>query len=150
MRRQPGGASLILVLLLLSMLFVLGLGLVSRAYLGYSTGNSEADFAMAQQLAMAGLEDFRTKASLDGEFPPRIGDKDNPIIYGEELQDSAGRALGRFQVQVLSDKSEAPHFVYQVKSTGFTNRTSIVITGYMENRPGMRWLGFEQEDPDWF
>ena len=150
MRRQPRGASLILVLLLLSMLFVLGLGLATRAYLGVATGASEADYAQAQQLALAGLEDFRVKSSLDWEFPTRIADGTSPISYGEQLADKSGRVLGRFQVQVIQDKAATPHFVYQIKSTGFSNKAKCTLVAYMETEPGMRWLGIKQQELDWF
>lgn len=150
MRRQPRGASLILVLLLLSMLFVLGLGLATRAYLGVATGASEADYAQAQELATAGLEDFRAKTSLDLEFPTRIADGTSPISYGEQLADKSGRLIGRYQVQVILDKSASPHFVYQVKSTGYSNKAKCTLVAYMENEPGMRWLGIKKQELDWF
>lgn len=132
------------------MLFILGLGLSTRAFLGYSTSVSEADYTQARFLAMAGLEDFRTKASLDLRFPPRLADGDVPITYGEELRDKMGRKLGRFQVTIVSDKSVEPHYIYQVKSIGTTSKAQVLITGYLEAKPGMRWLGFEQEESDWY
>lgn len=132
------------------MLVILGLGMATRAYLGYSTGVSESDYAAAQYLAMAGLEDFRTKASLDHRFPPKLGDGTVPIIYGEELQDSSGVTLGRFQVQVVTEKNQEPHFVYQIKSTGFSVRARVTMVAYLENRPGLRWLNIEQKESDWY
>lgn len=132
------------------MLFILGLGLSTRAFLGFSTSVSEADYMQARHIALSGLEDFRTKASLDMNFPPKLGDGDVPVTYGEDILDRGGRLVGHFQVTIVVEKSVEPHFVYQVKSVGTTPRAQVVITGYLENQPGMRWLGFEQEDSDWY
>ena len=128
----------------------LGLGLATRAHLGYATGVSENDRAMAQQLALSGLEDFRVKAALDLNFPPSLPADAPPFAYGESLRDSGGTTLGRFQVQVSTKFAQEPTLVYRVKSTGFSNRARVVLTGVLDRRPGLRWLGIETEDADWF
>lgn len=131
-------------------MLALGLGLATRAHLGYATGVSETDRAMAHQLALSGLEDFRSKASFDSDFPPNLGEDVPPFSYGEELSDSAGRSLGRFQVQVSTNFSSQPTQVYRVKSTGYSNRARFVLTAVLDKRPGMPWLGIQTEDADWF
>lgn len=105
---------------------------------------------MAHQLALSGLEDFRIKAAHDLSFPPRLPEDASPFCYGEELRDSSGTTLGRFQVQVSVRFSDEPTRVFQVKSTGFSNRSRAVLTAVLENREGMRWLGIQKEDADWF
>ena len=105
---------------------------------------------MAHQLALSGLDDFRIKAAHDMSFPPSLPDDAPPYSYGEELQDSSGTVLGRFQVQVSPKFAGEPTKVYQVKSTGFSNRSRVVLTGVVEAREGLRWLGIEKEDADWF
>ena len=105
---------------------------------------------MAHQLALSGLEDFRMKAALDESFPPPLTENAPPFSYGEELTDASGTALGRFQVQVSTNFAGDPTRVYRVKSTGFSNRAQVVLTGVLENRLGMRWLGMQKEEADWF
>lgn len=128
----------------------MGLGLASRAHLSYANGVSESERAMAHQLALSGLEDFRMKTAFDVDFPPSLPTDAPPYSYGEELSDAGGTALGRFQVQVLPRFQDDPTRVYRVRSTGYSNRARVVLIAVMENRPGLRWLGIQKEDADWF
>lgn len=141
---KPRGSTLIVVLFILMLLLVMGLGLITRARLGYQTGASGAALAAARELAFAGLEDFRAKAARDAGFPIVIGDNSEPVTYSEEIRDRSGQLRGTYRLVVMADKADAPHFVYQLESTGLVGAAQYVVTGYLENRPGMRWLGFEQ------
>lgn len=129
---------------------MLGLGLISKARLGYDAGAAVVDMAQARHLAFCGLEDFRTKTGLDVNFPPVIGDNSHPFSYSEVVVDASGRKIGSYQVQCLLEKAGAPHFIYQLNSTGMVNGVNVTVIGYLENQPGLRWLGFEVDRPDWF
>lgn len=106
--------------------------------------------AQARHLAFCGLEDFRSKSALDLQFPPTIGDNSHPFSYSENVVDSAGRKVGSFKVQCWLEKAGSPDYVYQLSSTGLVDGVNVTVVGYLENRPGMRWLGFEVRRPDWF
>lgn len=144
------GSTLILVLFTLILLLVLGLALMTRARLGYQMGASSAQLAQARRLAFCGLEDFRAKATRDVAFPASIGDDTLPMTYTESVVDGAGRSLGSYRIIALLDKGVDPHRIYQVEATGLVGDAQVVIVGYLENRPGMRWLGFHQQQSNWF
>ena len=106
---MPGksrGASLITVLLVLTLLLVLALGLLTKMQLSRSVAQQESDISSVRNLALSGLEDFRAKIALDPDFPPSV-EGDLALSYEESLTAADGRPLGRYEVTYSLKKRES-------------------------------------------
>ena len=106
--RRKGGSSLIAVLMLITVLFILGIGFLSQKSNQYDESTRQLEAAQARQLAQAGLVDCGLKLAKDRTFPP------TPIFtYNEELGD------GSYSLTVDSTLSKAPYWILQVNSEGW-------------------------------
>ena len=112
------GSALIGVLLVLSLLLVMGVGLLSQKANQYEEMRRANDSARARALAQAGLVDARLKLSKDLTFPPLRPSGDAQFTYSEDLLDSGGLPAGSFTVIVDSTKNQPPFQVIRVTSIG--------------------------------
>lgn len=86
MRPRRRGFLLILSLLLVTIILILGMGLLGSQAPKYGAAVRAADAAQARAMALAGMEDARIKLAKDVQFPPRQ-DKDRPIDPDHLRQD---------------------------------------------------------------
>lgn len=146
---MPGksrGASLITVLLVLTLLLVLALGLLTKMQLSRSVAQQESDISSVRNLALSGLEDFRAKIALDPDFPPSV-EGDLALSYEESLTAADGRPLGRYEVTYSLKKRES-HGVIIVTATGILGLSRTTLTAYLRDSAGLPWLGMVQGKPD--
>lgn len=112
------GAAMVSVLLLISLFFIMGAGMLARQKLAYEAAASARDGVVAEALAEAGLEDARIKLQKDRFFPPPGGPGQSCFTYSESLQDESGKRVGGYQVTIDLRYADAPAYQLKVTSTG--------------------------------
>ena len=113
------GSSLIAVLMLITLLLILGIGLLSQKTSQYDAAARRLEASQARQLAQAGLTDCRLKLAKDLTFPPLSGKSNDNFTYTEDLTDLDGNSLGSYSVTVDFALDKAPYFICQVRSQGW-------------------------------
>lgn len=116
MRRR--GSILVTVLLLLSVLFVLGIGFMYKRLEQYRAAVRSAHAAQARALALAGLEQVRIRLDKDPLFPLPGASDQNEFGFSEEVLDGDGEPVGSFSVVVDSRYARQPYYLLVVTSTG--------------------------------
>ncbi len=112
------GSALIGVLLVLSLLLVMGLGLLSQRSNLYEEMRRANDAARARSLAQAGMVDAYIKLVKDPSFPPSRPSDDARFTYGETVVSTSGERVGNYTVVVDTSRKSEPFFVIRVTSTG--------------------------------
>lgn len=113
------GSSLIAVLMLITLLFILGIGLLMQKSTQYDESTRQLEAAQARQLAQAGLVDCGLKLAKDRTFPPILGNGNAQFSYSEEVTNLDGVAVGSYTVNVNATLNESPYWIIQVKSEGW-------------------------------
>jgi hypothetical protein len=124
MRRRDGGSAMIAVLLILSILLVLGIGLLSQKSYQYEEMRRANDASQARALAQAGMVDAKLKLLKDQGFPPARPHGETTFSYNEEVTNFDGQVVGAYAVKVFTDASEEPFHVLRVESVGLLGGTS--------------------------
>lgn len=138
---------MIAVLLILSIMLVLGLGLLTQKSRQYEAAARVREAAQARALAQAGLVDFEIKMRKDPSFPPRRRGEAISFTYTEELMEPGGGTAGRYKVQILSDYEKVPFQFLRVISTGEKGQASYSLYGEWELSPTAR-PDSSQPNPD--
>lgn len=84
MKRNVQGSTLVLVLMVITLLFVIGIGLLSKKALQSGTAANSIVAAQALALAQSGVDDVLVKMAKDPEFPPR-GYEQDFFSYSESV-----------------------------------------------------------------
>ena len=95
------GSSLVAVLLIISIMLVLGLGIMSRKALQSRRLGTGLASTQALLLAQAGLEDAFTKSRKAYAFPPTGSSDQSQFFYSENLLNRSGtEEIGRYSVTI--------------------------------------------------
>ena len=116
MRRR--GSTLVVAMLLLSVLFVAGLGFLSQRRAQYLEASAVGRATEALALAEAGVEDARAKMRFDVKFPPPAATDQEKVSYVEVMEDSSGVEVGSFEVTLDKSAWKEPYQVLVIRSTG--------------------------------
>lgn len=111
---------LIVALLACLLMFILGLGFLSKRSLQYAAAANMETAAQALALAQSGLEDARVKLAKDQTFPPRGGREDAVFAYSEDVYNLDGSAVvGYYNVRVEHSRDrEYPLYLTVVTCEG--------------------------------
>lgn len=113
------GFMLVAALLLLSILMLLGMGLLGSRAARYEGAVLHAQFAQARGLARAGLEATRIKLLKDRDFPPPSEAGQAPFVYSEEVLDLDNTTvLGSYTVAIETRWRSRPYHVLRISSLG--------------------------------
>lgn len=115
--RQRRGVLLIVAMLVLSLLLILGMGLMSSQQARYRAAVHSVDSAQALCLAEAGLEDVRVKLEKDRAFPPEAADDQSSFSYSETMS-GAGQELGSYYVEIDWSYDVAPYYLLKITTIG--------------------------------
>ncbi len=111
------GFLLVASLLIISLLLIVGYGMMSVQSGRYRASSKTVSSAQALQLALAGFEDVRAKLELDQDFPPHPAEDQKIFNYAEDVID-AGNPIGSYEVEVNTEHNRAPWFLVKVTCTG--------------------------------
>ncbi|MCA9790419.1 MAG: hypothetical protein KC910_01435 [Candidatus Eremiobacteraeota bacterium] len=112
------GIGIIAALLLISLLFLLGLGVASQGARRYQQAAWMEKQVAARALAEAGLEDARVKLLKDWAFPPPTSMLSDSFGYTEQVQDLDGNLVGTYTVELDYELMPDPHRLLKIRSTG--------------------------------
>ncbi len=119
MTKRRQGFLLVACLLLLSVMMVMGLGLMSSRASRYEAAALTAQSARARALAWAGLEATRIKLCKDLDFPPPHTEGSLPFQFTEQVMDLDGSTrLGSYTITIDSSWKHIPYQVLRVSSLG--------------------------------
>jgi hypothetical protein len=124
---------LIMVLFLLIILVVMGFGFLESRVSQYQSTGKAVLTAQTRALAMAGIEDARTKLNLDISFPPPQGVNQNLFTYTEVVTDPVHATVqGSYTVTVDSTNAILPpYYLLSVTSIGQTTQPgSTTVSSY--------------------
>jgi len=108
---------IIVAMLVLSLLIILGMGMMSSQQARYRAATRATDSAQALCLAEAGLEDVRCKLEKDRQFPPRAADDQSSFSYSETLADGTVE-LGSYYVEIDWSYDVAPYHILKITVIG--------------------------------
>lgn len=121
---KPRGFLLITALLSVVVLLLLGFGLLGSQAARFRGVTRAAESAQARALAMAGLEDARTKLENDVSFPPApAGVGQNVFSYSERM-DLPG-TMGSYTVIIDRSYEGLPYQVLHITAIGSLGRLDI-------------------------
>lgn len=150
MRRRA--STLLAALVLLTLIFILGLGFLSRRSAEYQVANLQITRAQARELAMAGLEDARAKLDRDYFFPPQLEVKQRAFQYAELVYDLDDVSLlGSYEVIVDQTYNVEPYRVITVQATGMAGyppRSRYQVQAELDASPKVR--GGTADNPDFW
>lgn len=117
MRRR--GFLLIVSLLLLTILLVLGMGLMNSQTSRYRDLAALSLAVQAHELALSGFEDARSKLELNSNFPPNPAEDQPQFNYAEDVSNAInGKMVGSYEVKLDFARDIPPFFLVKVTSTG--------------------------------
>ena len=118
--RRRRGFLLVLALMVTILIAVISLGLLGVRRGGYASSKAVLESAQARNLALAGMEDLRTKLSKDPFFPTGIGDEQTEFTYTETVMSvtQPTQKVGSFQVTLDRSRREPPAKVLRLQSVG--------------------------------
>lgn len=128
---RPRGSSLIAVLMLITLLLILGIGLMSQKTSQYDASARRLEAAQARQLAQAGLVDCQLKLAKDRTFPPLSGKANESFTYTEDVNDLDGKPVGSYSVTLDFALNQPPHSICQVRSQGWLGDRSAPRSTYL-------------------
>ncbi|MFN8613721.1 MAG: hypothetical protein U0931_39670 [Vulcanimicrobiota bacterium] len=111
------GVMVVVALLVLSLLLILGMGVLSSQQARYRAATRSSDSAQALCLAEAGLEDVRCKLEKDRQFPPRAADDQSSFSYSETLKNGTVE-LGSYYVEIDWRYDVAPYNILKITVIG--------------------------------
>lgn len=113
------GFLIIAALFVLTVLLVLGMGLMSTQSARYRGTARLIEATQAHELALSGMEDARSKLALNPNFPPNPAE-DQPVFnYAEDVVDSiTGKTIGSYEVTIDTASNHPPYLIIRVTSTG--------------------------------
>lgn len=113
------GSTLIAMLLILTVMLILGMGLLGSRVARYRGANESLAAAKAQAIAEAGMADARTKLDKHLFFPPP-GESEEQLIfsYAEDFSEPGGKVLGSYEVTIDKRWSVEPYQLIVVTSVG--------------------------------
>lgn len=114
------GFALIVSFLLLLVIFVLGIGFLSKRSALYRAALSTRAASQARLAALAGVEDCRVKLEKDLHFPPFGSLEQKVFTYSEGLANLAGVEQGGYLVTVDKRLITQPFAVIRITSVGYT------------------------------
>lgn len=130
---------LVVALLLTVILLLMGMGLIGKRSLEYSSIPALAARAQACALAQAGMEDARVKLEKDLFFPPVEGFFQTTFTYTEEVTDpDTGDRVGSYTVSVTLDRKLEPYKIVRILSVG--------SAGPLVNDPAARYKIYAELD----
>lgn len=115
---RPRGSALVAVLLLTTVLFLLGIALLSQKSSQYEAANRPWELSQCRQLAQAGLVDCQLKLAKDRTFPP-LSAANGTYTYSETLTALDGSPLGSYTVQMDYGWMRSPYYVCHIRSRGW-------------------------------
>ncbi|MBI3924721.1 MAG: hypothetical protein HY319_04210 [Armatimonadetes bacterium] len=118
MRVGGRGATLIAVMLLMTVLLILGMAMLSQKSSQYEAAVRAREAAQARAVAQAGLEDARMKLTKDFGFPPVNLSDDEGFTYTEPLTGLDGQEIGSYRVTLDRRLLGPPHLILQITSVG--------------------------------
>lgn len=107
-----------MTLLLLSLFFLLAIGLLSRQPWLRQASNSVLLESQARALALAGLDDARSKLIRDYQFPQRRDLEQRYLVYREPILDLDGNLVGSFRISIDHLYAGYPYLCYRLSSWG--------------------------------
>lgn len=108
-----------MAILIMGILVVTGMGFLSAQSRNYRAAVQSSSSHQARSIAVAGVEDARTKLIKDAEFPPPGDDGQHLFTYQEELREvGGGSVVGKYAVTVDSTYAEAPYYLMVITSRG--------------------------------
>jgi hypothetical protein len=112
------GSALVAALLVVSILFLSGLGFLSQRRAQYEAARNAGLSSAARAIAEAGLEDAKIKLQMDWDYPSLAGEGQPSSSYIEMLEDSSGTVVGSYEVSVGLQAYREPFLVLVIRSTG--------------------------------
>ena len=123
-RSAKRGATLVLALFVVAVIFVAGLGFAERSQAQYRASVQTGRAAEAMALAEAGLDDALTKLRRDWAFPPASAEDQTNFSYQDSLTNSRGDTVGSYQVDLDLSQMKLDHKVLIIRSKGRVGPTS--------------------------
>jgi len=112
------GSVLVMVLLVATIFFLMGGAMLVGNSSSYRAAVLHAASTQARQFALSGLEDARVKLMKDQHFPPPGAVDQTVFGYAENVNDSDGKLVGRYEVRVDISRRPAPFQVIILESVG--------------------------------
>lgn len=148
---------IVTALFVLSILLVLGMGLMNSQSARYRGAVHAQDTAQALELAQSGLDDVRSKLELDPNFPPNPAEDQPTFNYAEDVIDSiTTTAVGSFEVTVDTTYNKPPFNLVKVRVVGSVGPkekpraqrilTAELLRNYSETAADVRWRWVNQQD----
>lgn len=128
------GSSLVATLMLLTLLLLVGMGVLGSSVQKRRAQADQVLLAQARQLARAGFEEAMLKLNKDIDFPPAGGDDQTEFRYSEEVADFDGTVLGRYDILIDTCRELPPYQVIRIVSVG-----SVESGGTWSNLPRSRF-----------
>ena len=117
MRRR--GFLIIAALLMLTVLLVLGMGLMSSQSSRYRDMQQLSLATQAHELALSGLEDVRAKLELNPNFPPNPAEDQPFFNYAEDVTNPiTSKPLGSYEVAMDFSSNQPPFYLIKITATG--------------------------------
>lgn len=113
------GSTIVLALLTLTVLLILGLGILGSRSAHLESSVARLRATQARQLALSGLEDVRAKLSHDYFYPPQVTEDQKVFVYSEPVLAADGTMFGLYEIRLDPSLAQDPYFLLQVRSTGF-------------------------------
>lgn len=132
------GSVLVAVLMLLSILFILGLAMLTKQMQAYRGATLMKEGAQAQAAAEAGLEDARVKWEKDYLFPPPGPPEQTSFTYAEELRTAGNVLVATYEVTVDRAYAGPPTWLLRIAVTGTAGNTSKHLLAELDLAPKVR------------
>ena len=160
------GSAIIATLLVITLLLVLGLGLLSQVSASFASARSETQSSQARSLAQAGLVDCQIKISKHLDFPPSRAIGTEKFSYSEDLRNAEGERYGSYLVTIDFSLARPPYRILRVTSVGTVGNPESPTAEYkiygeldiaarqrdepvLDNPRFRKWTNFiEQSSPD--
>lgn len=147
--KRTRGSTLIAMLLILSIMLILGMGLLGSRVARYRAATDSIAAAQAQALAEAGIADARAKLDKHQQFPP-AGEEDEQLVfsYAEEVTEPGGQRVGSYIVTIDRRWSGEPYFLIVVESLGILGSTDdpeaqrVIRTELDISTPPSEWISW--------
>jgi type II secretory pathway pseudopilin PulG len=111
-------AALVLTLFVVAIIFVAGLGFLSRSAADYQAAARAGSATEALAVAEAGLQDALAKLQRDLQFPPPSSNDQAVYAYQDTLENSGGEVVGSYEVVVDRRAFVLSEEILVIRSTG--------------------------------
>ena len=152
------GFALVTSLLMISLLFVMGIGFLGKRAAQYRGVRQSLLAAQARAIAWAGLEHARTKLEKDINFPPNAGSEEQgSFSYSEQVLHPDGSLAGSYTVTLDLTYVKEPYYRLLITSTGRAGGDSWLlpaarrtVKAEMDVFPGVPVPGNRYPNPTYF